>query len=132
LIAAQASHAQGQLLCIDFTNFCDGLEIVINEDNTISGNWVNNDCAGASNPVQGGVVSQNKYRVVCAPNASCPAGISWMFIFTIEPRPSTFDMVGSTTPGDFFPQQIDQPWSVSQGSCAFANDGSGTPSAMFR
>ena len=145
LIAAQASHAQGQLLCIDFVNFCDGMEIMINDVNgdgavssgdSISGSWVNTDCAGARSTIEGGVVSKQKHRIACAPAAACPAGIAWLFIYTALPQGggvSTFDMVGSFGPGQPpFPQQIDQPWGVSQGACAFANDGSGVPSSMAR
>jgi hypothetical protein len=64
-IAAQASHAQGQLLCIDFDKACDGLEVMINDANgdgvvspgdSISGNWVNWDCAGTDITIEGGVM----------------------------------------------------------------------------
>ena len=116
------------LLCIDFVNFCDGLEIQIdNTSHTIAGNWRNWDCAGTSAPLVGGVRSLQEYRVFCT-TADCPAGLLWMFVVHAFQAGFTFDLFGSDGINPPFLQQVNQPYTVNAGPCVLTGTEKGSVS----
>ncbi len=110
----------GPLLCLDFANFCDGLEVQLNADGSVSGSWVNTDCAGTDVPVGGFAITQNKYAAICS-DANCPIGFTWSFVLTA--LPASFDLWGSDGINPPFLQQVDQPYFVIEGACPFAPQG---------
>jgi hypothetical protein len=129
LLAAGTSHAQSAVLCIDFVNFCDGLQLQSNaEPPTLSGIWANWDCAGTDQPVFGGFTSEENFRVFCT-TAGCPIDLSWMFIIDAFGLGFTFDLWGLNPP---FPQQQNQPYTVSAGECPFTGTEKGTLPSWMR
>jgi hypothetical protein len=119
VLAAPAAHAS-PALCVDFVNFCDGLQIRIDNDaHTISGSWRNWDCAGTDEPIVGGVRSLTEYRVYCT-TAGCPLSYLWVFVLDAFQAGFTFDLFGSDGINPPFLQQLDQPYTVSAGACAFS------------
>src|SRR6185295_3288049 len=115
-------------LCIDFSNFCDGMLLSPLGDGTVVGEWRNNDCAGATAPVHGSY-SAGLITVTCTDQSQCPVGIIWKFNFDNGSR--TFDMFGTDGVNPPFPQQINQPYRIGHGTCPFGSN-SGIPSTASR
>jgi hypothetical protein len=131
LVAAPAYSSPP--LCIDFVNFCDGLQIQINNvTHTISGKWHNWDCAGADEPIVGGVRSLSEYRIYCT-TAGCPGGLLWYFVVHAFQAGYTFDLFGSDGINPPFLQQTNQPYTVNTGACTFTGtEKSSVPSSQMR
>jgi hypothetical protein len=112
--------------CVDFVNFCDGFELSVSGAQ-ISGEWVNNDCAGARAAVSGHA-DTGRLNVNCQPAGSCPAGIAWFF--KLDTVSQLFVMYGTTDNVNFFLQQANQPFRVTEGACSFSDDMTGIPSSL--
>lgn len=127
-LALSTAPAQAATFCVDFTFFCDGLQLTTNATPPLlTDTWENLDCFGATAPVQGGFVEADgsKYRVVCN-DPSCPIGEDWLFTLTAFQLGFTFDLLQLDP---IIPFQIDSPYSVTPGECAFTESG-GAPSWM--
>lgn len=125
-LAAPVASAQ-QTSCIDFDNFCDGMEI--NVGGGLSGTWQNTDCAGTDVPFDRvGLVGPGQARMVCI-SGGCPLGID--FLFAVDFPAGTFDLFGFDGINPPFPVQINSPFTLLSGACPFApGDGGGIPSTL--
>jgi len=65
-----ASSADAQI-CVNFDAFCDCLELNV-DSGSITGEWQNWDCLGATAPVTGNVGGGNA-KVFCTDDAQCPS-----------------------------------------------------------
>jgi hypothetical protein len=112
--------------CIQFTGFCDGLEISVN-NGQISGTWKNWDCAGSNVPVQGNIKNGNG-RVACSGGCLNGDRFGWIAETTLD---GTMDMY--IDPGAVGNPQIfidELAYTTSLGTCSFnLFDGGGIPSA---
>lgn len=127
-LALSTAPAQAETFCVDFTFFCDGLQLTTHPTApTLTGTWENLDCFGATAPVQGNFaeVDGSKYRVHCN-DPSCPIGEQWLFTLTAFQLGFTFNLFQLDP---MIPFQIASPYSVTPGECAFTEQG-GTPSWM--
>jgi len=141
-----APPAQAQIFCIDFVNFCDGLEVTI-EGSLITGWWRNYDCDGSDASVIGIVQDglpgpchqgpaterepqwPGKAGIVCEPELGCDAGgDEWYFI--LDGTDNTLDVgLGITDhprPGACAVDEVT--YEVLLGPCPFFGPGDGVSS----
>ena len=125
-MALGGTAAVNAATCIQFTGFCDGLEVSVN-NGQISGFWRNTDCAGTDIPIAGNIQGGNG-RVACS--GACLLGSRWGWIAetTLD---GTMDMY--TDPGAVGNWQIwvdELAYTTSLGACTFNLFEGGTPSAQ--
>jgi hypothetical protein len=129
-LAVATAPAQAATFCVDFDFFCDGLQLTTNTTAPLlTGTWENWDCAGSTAPVQGNfaVPDGSQYRVHCN-DAGCPSGEQWLFTLTAFQLGFTFDLLQLNP---LIPFQIDSPYTVTSGACAFTGTEKGSsPSWM--
>lgn len=127
LLAVGSTPARAQV-CLDFTSFCDGLELVVS-GNDVSGFWVNTDCAGTDVPIIGrkgslaNACGAPTNAVGCHPNnypGGCVAGANWWFSID-TPVDSTMDMSQGNYPsGSCWISPLS--YNLTFGPCGFANN----------
>ena len=97
--------------CITFTNFCDGMQIDVDNGNAF-GVWVNYDCLGNDTPALGRR-QPNTYL-----SGQFEPSTAYSFVF--NKKTSTFNLF--STDGETTSQiQFNQPFTSAPGPCSFAN-----------
>jgi hypothetical protein len=127
--SAHAGAGTNTVVCVDFDFFCDGLELSINPGEAVTGFWRNTDCAGTDVAVTGRVGINNTLSVLCADFATCPVGNIWLFKVLLSSR--TFNLFGWDGVNPPFPAQVNSPYTLTQGACAFGEK-TGVPSTLAR
>ena len=105
--------------CLDFVNFCDGIEISnIAADKMVVATWQNYDCAGSDVPMLGGFTKGPPRRswVMGDIGVFAPGDI---FVFTLEVDFGTFDLWNHDAAGNLFQFQDNQPYAFIPGGCPF-------------
>jgi hypothetical protein len=113
--------------CIDFVNFCDGLELSLGDDGHLTGFWVNTDCAGARSAISGHI-EHDAVVATCDDFVSCPVGLIWSFKMTVSTK--TFIMYGFDGVNPPFLNQVNQPYRPIAGACSLSGDKPGLPSSF--
>jgi hypothetical protein len=126
---AFGATAQAQTtVCVDFDNFCDGLEYTISGG--IDGTWQTYDCAGsdarldATIPQGGG-----SFLSICSAGSCDVADFAGFdtFLWILDIPGQTGTLVGILG-GVVTPFQINTPISTSPGACAFGPETNRGPS----
>jgi hypothetical protein len=133
LLFALSMGAQGATnattFCIDFVNFCDGMQLKASDTQPgmLNGAWHSVDCAGHDAAVHG-AQQPGKKNVTCdATQTGCPSGLTWYFAFNMTT--GTFNMFGFDGVNPPFPQQLNQPFTMTAGACTFSEK-TGIPSHL--
>jgi hypothetical protein len=113
--------------CVDFTQFCDGLEITALGGGQVAGYWRNTDCAGTDVKV-GGRINEGSISVYCS-DAACPIGFLWMFTLSLPTH--AFTLIGWDGVNPPIPFQVNAPFSIAPGACSFSEK-TGVPSSLAR
>ena len=112
--------------CIQFTNFCDGLEVAVS-NGQISGLWKNTDCAGTDIPIQGNIQG-GEGRVACS--GACLGGnrFGWLAETTLDGTMDMYVDVGAVGNWSLWIDEL--AYTTSLGACTFnLFDAGGTPSS---
>jgi hypothetical protein len=114
-----AAHAQ--TFCVDFTQFCDGLEFTVS-GGEVTGTWQSYDCNGTDatlttvRPIGDGVV-----RAVCAAG-SCQLADELSFrglLADVNVPARGADVFGIDSNGGLVIFQVGTPVAITNGACAF-------------
>ena len=113
------AHAAGPY-CVHLTNFCDTLSIQTSGANDYGlWDWT---CDGVTLTPVIGVASQGLITA-----ASLPNGLGYATNFNFNKGTHAFDL-WATEGTVIFPFQLGQPFSISNGACAFSGPKNGKPS----
>ena len=113
------AHAAGPY-CVHLTNFCDTLQITTSAANNYGlWDWT---CDGVTLTPVIGVSSAGLIT-----DASLPSGLGYATNFTFNKASHSFDL-WATEGNVIFPFQLGQPFSISNGACAFSGVKTGKPS----
>ena len=117
--------------CVNFDNFCDGLQLYAAPDGVhLTGTWENWDCAGSNPPINGNLSGDGLVSVVCGDVATCPLG--YVVLFKLERSSNTFDMFAWDGVNPPFVVQFNSPYTLAPGACNFTDDKTGIPSSLAR
>lgn len=124
LLFAAAANAQ-TTFCIDYVNFCDGMEFQAGDG--LSATWVNTDCAGATSPQDTVIPQGARIITLCQADGVCDLAAqvgfdTLLWVFLLGNGTGTLVGIDAGTP---FPFQINTPIAVSAGACAFGPVGQG-------
>ena len=96
-------------LCLDFNDFCDGLELAAPGGGVIEGDWVSYDCAGSRDDMNGSL-SGGQAQVLCGAGGvgTCVVspGVDWGFI--LDGLDGTMDMFSNFNDGSGWNIWIDE------------------------
>jgi hypothetical protein len=95
--------------CIDFTNFCDQIEVSRDGSLNLYGHW-DADCSGTFSAVMSGSSLQQVNNLIGE-----DSGYSWQFYFDVPGR--MFDMLRYDGVNPPVIWQQNQPWTVTKGTC---------------
>ena len=125
--AATQVNAASNPRCIDFVNFCDGQTLADGPDGNIIGNWVHTDCASGHARIHGRNNDDGSMGVTCTDQGTCPGGFIWFFKFQTD---GIFQMYGWDGVNPPFLQQLNQPYTISDGACTGLGEKTGIPSTL--
>jgi len=128
-IALYADAASAQF-CVQFDLFCDGLEL-FSANGEIEGEWVNYDCNGSREDVEGDFVQFGTARILCGLDGcgNCAVDgeeIDWGFILdgldgTLDVYVNSSAGVGCS-PADWDLSVDELTYTVTAGACPFLGD----------
>ena len=120
------AQTESVAVCLDFTSYCDGIEVVVQDNGMIVGTWVNTDCAGTDVPINGGKIFNGPvgYGAYLTANN---IGYLWGWFVDIFPD-GTMDMYINDGVGwSMWIDELD--YAIIPGPCNFSNSESGQSSA---
>ena len=114
VIVYSGTATPAQAVCIHFTNFCDQIQANTDSYGNLYGDW-----GWLCDGVTLTNILGRKKSLTLATRPVFSSGFAYYYTFEFQFTPGYFNMYG--TDGHVsFPQQLNQPWTATSGTCTFA------------